>query len=92
MKHVGKARHVDRHHHEPGAKRERAPYPWIACDFIAEEARGLMTHIEDVPELREGEGQERDGYRRSLIQPEPEMSQRQRSQRSRRSARLRAER
>ena len=37
MKHVGKARHVDRRHHEPGAKRERAPYPWIARDFIAEE-------------------------------------------------------
>ena len=50
-----------------------------------------MTHIEYVPELREGEGQERDGYSRSLIQPEPEMSQRQRAK-GRGGQRVRAER
>jgi hypothetical protein len=40
-----------------------------------------MMHIEDMPELGKGDGQECDRHCRTLIQPKPETTQSKRAER-----------
>jgi hypothetical protein len=51
-------------HQKSNARSQRQPYPGIARDSIADPTRRRMTHVEDIPKLAEGEGQERGGRRR----------------------------
>ena len=43
-------------------KRKGCPYPWIPRDFVVQEVRGRIAHVEDMPELGKGEGQECDRH------------------------------
>ena len=80
MKHVSQTWHVSSRHQEPNAQCQRQPYPRIARDFIAQQTRRRMTHVEDMPKLGKGQGQERDGHRRMLIEPEPDTGQGERAE------------
>ncbi len=62
---------IGRRGQQDGAKGYRAPEPGVPGRFIEEDARVHRAHVEGVPELREGEGEERDGHRRSRVQIEP---------------------
>ena len=56
-------RHIDREQEQRRAKEKCTPNPWILSDFVFPKVRLRNAHIEDVPQLSEGKGQEGDGDR-----------------------------
>ena len=85
--HVRQRRDIGRYCQQDCAQHQRAPQQRIAGDLVSQDARPRIAHVEDVPELREGQRQEGTVTTDRAVQIQPQPGQRQRTRRCRRSAR-----
>ena len=53
------------------AEQQRSPHVRVTRDLVDQQPRAAPAHVEDVPELGEGEGQKGDRHRALLSQAEP---------------------
>ena len=71
MEKVGDRRQGWRQHEQNAAQQERAPQPGVPRHVVDEEARARAAHVEGMPELREGQRQERNRHRLPRVEGEP---------------------